>query len=131
MTPYIFTARIDKIVDGDTIDATVDLGFHVQKKQRFRLARINTPEMNDPDEGTRQRAAAAREYLVSTVLGKLVKVESYKTDRYGRYIAEVTLAVTPQTSLNISSELIRLGHAEIYLHKIVDDRVLFNEGEVF
>jgi micrococcal nuclease len=46
MINYIYTATITKIIDGDTVDAIVDLGFSVQTKIRFRLNGIDTPELN-------------------------------------------------------------------------------------
>lgn len=46
MITFVYKATITNIVDGDTVDAIVDLGFNVQTKIRFRLNGIDTPEMN-------------------------------------------------------------------------------------
>jgi len=45
MTPYVYRCTLDRVIDGDTIDVNIDLGFDVWlHKQRVRLAGIDTPE---------------------------------------------------------------------------------------
>lgn len=111
---YDFDGVIQDVVDGDTVDALVDLGFSVYREQRFRLARIDTPEMHDPNEETRARALKAKQWVASVLLGKHVSITSTKTDKYARYIAEITLQMASGVVLNISDELLRLGLAVVY-----------------
>ena len=48
MKPYVYNVVLERVVDGDTIDVTINLGFDVQlKKQRLRLHGIDTPEKPD------------------------------------------------------------------------------------
>ena len=70
--------RIEKIVDGDTVDVGVDLGFHVTTKVRVRLARINAPETytEDGQEAKSQLAALCsgaevKKVKIATVYGLL------------------------------------------------------------
>ena len=81
---WTYRARIDRVVDGDTLVATVDLGFDLRTPQRLRLRGIDTPERGFT-AGQR-----ARDYVVEalTDAGEVV-VSTTRTDRYGRYVADV------------------------------------------
>ena len=46
---YVYKAKLDRVVDGDTIDAIIDLGFDITVHKRIRLAGINTPESRTRD----------------------------------------------------------------------------------
>lgn len=46
MTCHIYSAKVLKVIDGDTIDADLDLGFRIHTNVRFRLNGIDTPELN-------------------------------------------------------------------------------------
>lgn len=81
---YNYRAIVTKIVDGDTIDVSIDLGFHVWVKQRLRLARVNTPERGQPGfwEATNRVSELCP-------VGSEIQVKTYKTGKFGRWIAEV------------------------------------------
>lgn len=84
---YKYKAKVVKVVDGDTLDVMVDLGFDIWTKVRLRLAGIDTPEMNT-DAGS-----VAKDYVQSLVnIAKEVNIETRKTDKYGRYVAKVYLS---------------------------------------
>ena len=57
---YIYSAKCLKVVDGDTIDARVDLGFDTFKKIRIRLVGINAPESRTRDLEEKERGLAAK-----------------------------------------------------------------------
>jgi len=78
-------ATIMTVVDGDTCDILVDLGYSVKIKTRFRLARIDTPERGQP--GWQE----ATDFLRSFV-DVPVTVQSTKVDKYGRFLAEIFVA---------------------------------------
>jgi endonuclease YncB( thermonuclease family) len=81
---FKFSGQIVKVVDGDTIDCRLDLGFGVYKTERIRLARINAPEMSTKE------GKASKQWLVDLLPeGTEVSVETHKSDIYGRYIGEV------------------------------------------
>lgn len=109
MINYRYKTLCTNVVDGDTIDCTVDLGFQMSMKGRFRLARINTPEINSPDEKIRVKGQESRQFVVDNLLNKNFEVMSIKVEKYGRYLAEVYIG-----ELNLNDELIRLGLATKY-----------------
>ena len=81
---YHYRARLIRVVDGDTIDVDLDLGFHLRARHRLRLLGVDTPERGEPGfaEATatvRQRLEAAQELVVWTV----------KPDSFGRWLASV------------------------------------------
>ncbi len=90
-TNYIFNAKVINVVDGDTIDVSIDLGFSIHSHQRVRLAGIDTAELNSPDSEKRGLAQRAKLYLQNSILDRDVVIETYKVDKYGRYLADVFL----------------------------------------
>lgn len=75
-------ASIVNVVDGDTCDILIDLGFSVKMKTRFRLIGIDTPERGQP--GWREATDFMKNYINTPVI-----VKSTKLDKYGRFLAEV------------------------------------------
>jgi len=109
MIGYRYSAKCVNVVDGDTIDCEVDLGFHAYVKIRFRLSRINTPELNSPIEAVRARALEAKKFVELNVLNKTIEIVSFKTEKYGRFLAEVFYSET-----NLNDELLARGLADKY-----------------
>ena len=73
---YEYKAVVDRVVDGDTIDVTIDLGFKVWKKMRVRMEGINTPESRTRDLEEKKRGLAAKDRLKelsNKYLGESVK----------------------------------------------------------
>lgn len=108
---YNYSAQIINIVDGDTIDATVDLGFSVFSKIRFRLYGIDTPEKNDKILEIRELSHKATKFVSDSTLGKTVTIQSVEKDKYGRWLAKIYLKVDQPT---INEQLIALGYAKAY-----------------
>ncbi|MGL4737057.1 MAG: thermonuclease family protein [Cellulosilyticaceae bacterium] len=86
-------ALVTYIVDGDTFDAQVDLGFHVFIQQRFRILGINAPELKG---ATKIAGNAAKDYLASLILNKQVMIHSIKTDGFRRYLADIYVTIDDQ-----------------------------------
>lgn len=81
--PWIFYCSVIDVIDGDTFDAVVDLGFRVYAKIRFRLARVNIPARWHPD-WTR-----AKNRLAELILGdEMLKIVT-KINKYGHWVAEI------------------------------------------
>ena len=114
MQQFIFNAVIYNVVDGDTVDALIDLGFGIYTKQRLRLLGINASELNSKDASEREKATKAKDYLISEVLGKDVIIHSKSKDKYGRYLADIYV-----NDLNINDLLINKGLAEVYKRESV------------
>ena len=102
---YNYKAKVEKIVDADTIDVTLDLGFKVYMGTRLRLAGIDAPEMKT------QEGKDAKAWLEAQLpVGHEVTLSIYKTkEKYGRYLAYVTYNGT-----NMNEALLKSGHAVEY-----------------
>ena len=86
---YKYLATIHNVVDGDTVDATVDLGFKIYFDMRLRLNGIDAPELNSSDVVVREAAKVTKARLVELVLDKTILLETFKVDKYGRYLADL------------------------------------------
>lgn len=108
--PFVYNAILERVVDGDTIDVTLDLGFNVKlHKQRCRLAGIDTPESRTRDLAEKKLGKAATARL-KEIIGEKLLIESHGKGKYGRILA------TPYTEdgKNICELLIKEGHAVEY-----------------
>ena len=88
---FTYAAKLIEVIDGDTVDLLIDLGFGVHVKERCRLYGIDAPEM--PTESGKA-AKAYLETLLGEVTGelfvatrKMTRKPKEKTDKYGRYLA--------------------------------------------
>ena len=97
---YVYKAKIINVVDGDTVDMIVDLGFYTFIKERFRLSHIDTPELNSPDAEERKKAVEAKNFM-SQYNNQDVLIKSSKKDKYGRFLAEI-YQLNSTTSINDS-----------------------------
>lgn len=79
---FEYAARVERVVDGDTLVVMIDLGFHVFTRTRVRLANVYVAE----------GASSAASYLRCLVEGKDVVIVTRRdrSDLYGRYVAVVT-----------------------------------------
>ena len=92
--PYIYRIReIHKVVDGDTIDADIDLGFDISLTKRIRLAGVDTPESRTTDLKEKALGLEVKEWLKKNLEGKneiLVKTElPDSTEKYGRILGRL------------------------------------------
>ncbi len=107
---FVYNATLERIVDGDTFDCCLDLGFDVKlHKQRVRLSGIDTPESRTRDLAEKKLGLAAKERLKELCAGKL-KVKSLGKGKYGRILG------IPYTEdgKDICEILIKEGHAVEY-----------------
>lgn len=93
LNPWVYNAEVKKVVDGDTFDIIIDLGFDVLKKGRVRLYGVNTPESRTSNLEEKQKGLAAKEFTDQWLAkaGKWVKIETIidKNEKYGRVLAKV------------------------------------------
>lgn len=81
--------EIVKIVDGDTVDIVLDLGFDVYRKERVRINRVDTPESNSKNETEKKLAVEAKNYVSTWLINqKQIKIKTLKDDKYGRLLGE-------------------------------------------
>lgn len=102
--PPRYKATLTKVVDGDTVDLSVDVGFHIEVNTRFRLADIDAPEIRGPEKVEGKKV---KEWLIGRLSQGKIQVESEKAGKYGRWLG--TIFVDGQ---NINQEMIELGLVE-------------------
>jgi micrococcal nuclease len=111
---YIYNAKCDRVVDGDTVDATLDLGFDTHKKIRIRLVGINTPESRTRDLDEKARGLAAKAFVQDSVdNGELIQIRTKLKDskgKYGRVLGELIVDGT-----NINEAMIQKNYCFIYI----------------
>ena len=89
---YYYQAYIDRVVDGDTYDAEIDLGFRMTAKLRLRLKDVDTPETWRPKtDAEAVHGEAATAFVKEKIEGKIVLIRSHKAGIYNRWEAEVFL----------------------------------------
>tara|TARA_R110000851_G_scaffold281965_3_gene435467 strand:- start:1269 stop:1661 length:393 start_codon:yes stop_codon:yes gene_type:complete len=120
MTKYFYGATLLRVVDGDTIDALIDLGFKTFVKNRIRYMGIDTWESRtrDLEEKKKGKAAKARnKELLEENDGKFL-VQSHGLGKYGRLLGEIFVdsyqGITEGGPFSINQILIQEGHAYVY-----------------
>ena len=112
-----YNAKVLKVVDGDTIDAWVDLGFDTWKKVRIRMHGINAPESRTRDKEEKKRGLAAKARLIeilNEVDNKFVLV-SYGVGKFGRCLGDIRIPdIVPDSFKSVNSQLIMEGHGTEY-----------------
>jgi len=108
--------RVVRIVDGDTVDLMINLGFDLFTKKRVRLYGIAAPETRTRDFDEKQKGFETKERLTSLILGDelelddaRVDLESHDWDKYGRVLGTLWVG-----DLNINRQLVVEGLAREY-----------------
>ena len=119
MDKYIYRAKLVKVVDGDTIDALIDVGFDIWVKKRIRYKGIDTWESRTRDLAEKEKGLAAKarnKELLELVSNKsgYFRIKSYGTGKYGRVLADLFIQDKEGNTININKQLIKEGHAYIY-----------------
>ena len=114
--PYVYRIKsITKVVDGDTVDADIDLGFDISLTKRIRLAGIDTPESRTKDQYEKKLGLQAKDWLKNRLeFAKdiIIKTElPDSTEKYGRIIGHLYVN-GEEVSLN--NQMIAEGHAWNY-----------------
>jgi len=114
--PYIYRIKsVTKVVDGDTIDADIDLGFDISLTKRIRFAGIDTPESRTTNLKEKALGLESKEWLKKTLEGAkdiIIKTEKPdSTEKYGRIIGHLFIN-GQETSLN--NQMIDEGYALAY-----------------
>jgi micrococcal nuclease len=114
--PYIYRIKsVLKVVDGDTIDASIDLGFDISLTKRIRLAGIDSPESRTTNLKEKALGLESKEWLKKALEGAkdiLIKTEKPdSTEKYGRIIGHLFIN-DQETSLN--NQMIDEGYALVY-----------------
>ena len=103
--------KVTKVVDGDTIDVVIDLGFDIMYKSRVRLFGIDTPESRTRDKVEKKYGLLAKQFLKDHLKGKIV-IKTHKdneTGKFGRILGEIFV-----DGININELMCKKGHAVEY-----------------
>jgi micrococcal nuclease len=111
---FHYKARVERVVDGDTIDVTLDLGFDIQLKGRIRFAGINAPESRTKDPVEKEAGLAAKRYVEDWTSalegGVIIQTTLDDKGKYGRILGRIL----NDEGECLNDEMVSLGHATPY-----------------
>jgi micrococcal nuclease len=111
-----FVKEVTKVVDGDTIDVVIDLGFNIMFSSRIRLAGIDTPESRTSDKREKALGLESKKYLADRIKAAkniVIKTEKLNSsEKYGRILGWLYL---DGNGNSINHEMIEKGYAWGYL----------------
>lgn len=111
---YEYRAEILRVVDGDTVNARVDLGFDVRFDMKLRLLGINAPELNT-EAGKSARTHLSGLIIQALTIGPIhIRTVKDRQEKYGRYLA--TLLAADDTDLN--AKMVADGYAVVYMPSV-------------
>ena len=119
MDKYIYRAKLDRVVDGYTIDAMIDVGFNIWVKKRIRYMGVDTWESRTRDLAEKKKGLAAKarnKELLEKVSAKsgYFRLKSHGVGKYGRVLGEIFIQDIEGKQYNINEQLKAEGHAYEY-----------------
>ena len=119
MEKFIYRGKLERVVDGDTIDALIDVGFDIWVKKRIRYKGIDTWESRTRNLEEKKLGLAAKarnKELLEQVSSKpgYFRLKSYGVGKYGRVLADLFIMDSNGVQININETLIQEGHAYTY-----------------
>lgn len=131
---YEYGCKVKRVVDGDTIDITIDLGFKIFYDTRVRMYGIDTPESRTRDKDEKVKGLAAKARNKELLEQGVFKIKSFGTGKFGRVLGEIFVSPdfvgesitesinNPDSNIDLSSDgwvsvndiLIEEGHAYDY-----------------
>ena len=113
---YEYYAELRRVVDGDTVDVTIDCGFKMHIKERVRLKGINTPECRTRDLEEKERGLRAKERLIEILDSwgnrMIIRTSIDKKGKFGRLLGELINPFKEEETAN--KMLLKDGHAVKY-----------------
>ena len=108
---FEYLCKVTRVVDGDTIDVNIDLGFSIWHKARVRMAGIDSPESRTRRKAEKVLGLAAKARLKELLKGQKVSIQCTKEKgKFGRVLADVVV-----NDKSINQQLIEEGHARKYM----------------
>ena len=112
--------KVTKVVDGDTIDVIIDLGFDIMYKSRVRLFGIDTPESRTRDLVEKKYGLMSKDFLKDKLKNaEKIVIKTHKgeeTGKFGRILGEIFC-----DNVNINRQMCDVGHAVAYYGQSKDD----------
>ena len=116
---YNYKAKLVRVVDGDTVDALIDVGFDIWFKKRIRFKGIDTWESRTRNLEEKKKGLAAKartKELLEKVSSKsgYFRIKSQGTGKYGRVLADIYIQDVDGNNIWVNKTLIDEGHAYVY-----------------
>ena len=113
---FEYFCKITRVVDGDTVDVNIDLGFDIHHLARVRMMGIDTPESRTRNLEEKALGLASKARLKELLKGQKIKIETSKEGKgkFGRVLADVIAIDKEGTEINCNQRLIEEGHARPY-----------------
>lgn len=109
---WAYRARVERVVDGDTLDVTIDQGLHTHRSERLRLLGVNTPEVKGPTKMAGRLATIYVEDWLAEAEGPWpIVVQTARGDAFGRWLARVWRA----DGRCLNDDLLAAGHAVVFM----------------
>jgi len=120
---YEYKVKVVKVIDGDTIDVDIDLGFNtILTKRRIRLYGIDTPESRTRDKEEKQRGLLSKKYLLlKCPIGEYITLKSHGVGKFGRILGELFEYNKHEDSMSINQEMCDEAYAAPYFGQSKED----------
>jgi len=108
---YTYRATLDRVIDGDTIDVMLDVGFYTTMKKRLRFLELDTEELRSSDASRRELAKEAKARVIELLENAdtiYVQTTMDKTGKYGRLLAYVWYE-TAGVQHNLNEQMLNEG----------------------
>jgi|TARA_R100001594_G_scaffold27919_3_gene52954 micrococcal nuclease len=113
MEKYNYGVTIDRVVDGDTLDVMIDLGFNTHIKRRIRMYGINAPESRTRDLEEKARGLASKERLIEMLDEDNIVMKSHGKGKFGRVLGELFVKKENEY-ISVNDLLVKEGFAKEY-----------------
>ena len=119
MEKYIYKAKLERVVDGDTVDALIGLGFDTWVKKRIRYMGVDAWESRTRNLEEKEKGLAAKarnKELIEKVSARpgYFLLKSHGVGKYGRVLGEIFIQDEDKNEINVNQLLIIEGHAYVY-----------------
>ena len=109
---YEYSVALDRVIDGDTIDVMIDLGFKTHVKKRIRFYGINTPESRTRDKEEKKKGLAAKARLQEILNSEpTLRLKSLGVGKFGRVLGIIYVG---NNEKSVQDQLIEEGHGVEY-----------------
>ena len=116
---YTYNVTVTRVVDGDTVDVDIDLGFGMTyKKQRVRMMGIDTPESRTRDLEEKFYGKQSKYFLEDLLKDQKIQLVSHDKGKFGRILGELFVE---GNELSINQQMIDNYHAVPYFGQSKDD----------
>ena len=107
--PYFYPAELDRVIDGDTITCTLDLGFKIHYQTKIRFYGVNSAESRTRNKREKEAGLRAKARLIELLDGADLHIQSFGVGKYGR-----VLGILYDGRKNLFDTLLKEGHLRPY-----------------